>query len=158
MEVLRDVVARHQGGAEVAEAAAAVVSRWRDRGDRVPGFGHRVHSADPRTARLLGIADSLGFRTVYDDAAREVEAALTRTCGKSIPMNLDGAIAAVLCGLDFPAELANPLFMASRFVGISMQAYEERTRHRPMRRIHADRFQYDGVPLREIEKIDGVTR
>ena len=150
MEVLQDVVARHASGSDMSEAARDVAKEWRQRGDRIPGFGHRVHSKDPRTSRLFQIAESLGFHTVYDDAAIAVEAALTELSDKGIPMNLDGAIAAVLCGLEFPVDLANPLFMISRFVGITMQAHEEHSRYRPMRKIYADRFEYDGEPLREV--------
>lgn len=150
MEVLEDVVRRHANGTELAEAAREVSREWRQRGERVPGFGHRVHGTDPRTARLFDIAESLGGHTVYDDAARALETALSELGEKRIPMNLDGAIAAILCGLEFPADLANTLFMTSRFVGITMQAYEEHSRYRPMRKIHPDRFEYDGEPLREV--------
>ena len=150
MEVLEDVVARHASGLSVADAAHEMATEWRARGERVPGFGHRVHLVDPRTARLFAIAEELGFHTVYDDAAIAVEHALGELAGKPIPMNLDGAIAAVLCGLEFPVDLANPFFMISRFVGITMQAYEEHMRYRPMRKIYADRWEYDGVPLRTV--------
>jgi citrate synthase len=150
MEILEDVVARHRKGKDLEKSAAEVVGEWREHGMRLPGFGHRVHSVDPRTDRLFTIAHDLQFLTVYEDAARAVEAALNTDPAKAIPMNLDGAIAAILCGLGFPATLANPLFMISRFVGITMQAYEERTRQRPMRRIRIDRYVYDGPPLRDL--------
>jgi citrate synthase len=158
MTVLEDVMARAQQGGSVDLAAEEVVREWRARGDRIPGFGHRVHATDPRTQRLFALAEALGFHTPYDDAARAIEAALTAQSHKPIPMNLDGAIAAVLCGLGFPSELANPLFMISRFVGITMQAYEETTRHRPMRKIYPDRFHYDGVELREVPVSSGEQR
>jgi citrate synthase len=148
MLVLQDVVRRADGG-DLAAAAAEVVGEWRARHERIPGFGHRVHAVDPRTARLFAVAERLGFHTVYDDAARAVEDQLS-TPAKPIPMNLDGVIAAVLCGLEFPAELANPLFMTARFVGITMQAYEERTRYRPMRKINVEAWAYDGEPLRDL--------
>jgi citrate synthase len=147
MLVLQDVVSR---GGDLQTAANTVVAEWKARGVRIPGFGHRVHAEDPRTSRLFAIAEELGFHTVYDDAARAVEAALNTNPAKAIPMNLDGAIAAILCGLDLPAELANPLFMSARFVGITMQAYEEHSRYRPMRKIYLDKWQYDGPELRTV--------
>jgi citryl-CoA lyase len=149
MLVLEEVVER-SAGSDLVTAARDLVAEWRARHQRVPGFGHRVHQEDPRTGRLFAIAESLGFHTVYDDAARAVEQALNDDPAKPIPMNLDGAIAAILCGLSLPPELANPLFMTSRFVGITMQAFEERTRYRPMRKIYLDRWEYDGHPLREV--------
>lgn len=147
MLVLQEVVARSKAS-DIATAANALVAEWRARHERLPGFGHRVHATDPRTARLFAIAAELGFHTVYDDAARAVEAALNDDPAKAIPMNLDGVIAAILCGLGLPPELANPLFMTSRFVGITMQAYEEHSRYRPMRKIYLDRWEYDGPALR----------
>jgi citrate synthase len=149
MLVLEEVVA-NSAESDLATAATALVAEWRSRRERLPGFGHRVHDKDPRTSRLFSIAADLGFHTVYDDAARAVEAALNDDPAKPIPMNLDGAIAAIFCGLGLPSELANPLFMTARFVGITMQAYEEHSRHRPMRKIYLDRWQYDGPALRTV--------
>lgn len=149
MLILQDVVARAEG-LGLDEAAQQVVAEWRGRRERLPGFGHRVHAKDPRSDRLFGIAAELGFHTVYDDAARAVEAALNDSPDKRIPINLDGVIAAILCGLGLPPELANPLFMTARFVGLTMQAYEECTRYRPMRKIYIDRWVYDGVDVREV--------
>jgi citrate synthase len=151
MLVLQEVIKRSLDS-DIQSAANALVAEFRARRERLPGFGHRVHAEDPRTSRLFTIAESLGFHTDYDDAARAVETALNTNPAKRIPMNLDGAIAAVLCGIGFPAELANPLFMTARFVGITMQAYEEHTRYRPMRKIFLDRWEYDGQPLREVPK------
>jgi citrate synthase len=153
MTVLRQVIAAADESADsddLTAAAARVAAEWRRQGLRIPGFGHRVHAKDPRTDRLFAIADELGFSTRYDDAARAMATVLTEHSGKPIPMNLDGAIAAILCGLGYPQELANPLFMISRFVGITMQAYEEHTRQRPMRKIYLDRFAYDGVDVRQV--------
>ncbi len=149
MLVLEEVVER-SNGSDLQRAANVLVAEWRARGERLPGFGHRVHDKDPRTARLFSIAADLGFHTIYDDAARAVETELNTDPGKPVPMNLDGAIAAILCGLGLPVELANPLFMTARFVGITMQAYEEHSRYRPMRKIYLDRWMYDGEPLRDV--------
>ncbi len=154
MIILQEVVERAESS-DVETAAKEVVAERRARRERIPGFGHRVHSTDPRTARLFGIAEDLGFHTVYDDAAKAVEAALNDNPDKAIPMNLDGVIAAIFCGLGLPPELANPLFMTSRFVGITMQAFEEHDRYRPMRKIYLDRWEYDGPELRPVPEVAG---
>jgi citrate synthase len=160
MVILREVVQRARIEADPAEnelpakhlaaAAVAVVAEWRARGERLPGFGHRVHATDPRTDRLFEITDELGFHSVYQEAARAVERALNDRPDKRIPMNLDGAIAALFCALELPAELANPLFMTARFVGITQQAFEEHTRFRPMRKIDLSAWVYDGPALRTV--------
>ena len=45
--------------------------------------------------------------------------------GKRIPMNIDGAAAAIYAELGFPAPLARGLFCLSRSVGILAHAREE---------------------------------
>lgn len=150
MAVLQDVVDRHEAGDTLQEAARKLVADWRARGERIPGFGHRVHGVDPRVARLFDIADELGFRTIYQDAARAIEQALNDS-NKRIPMNLDGAIAAIFCGTAIPVGLANSIFMVARYVGLNAQAYEEKTRMRPMRKIRPDLYRYDGPSLRRLD-------
>ena len=55
--------------------------------------------------------------------------------GKPLPINVDGAMAAVLCELDFDPQLANAFFIMARVPGIVAHVYEERSRQKPMRRI-----------------------
>jgi citrate synthase len=41
----------------IQEIAAEIVHAWKDSGKRIPGYGHPTHTSDPRTKRLLEIAD-----------------------------------------------------------------------------------------------------
>lgn len=95
----------------------------------IPGFGHRFHHHDPRSARLLALLDAARARGEIDgrylDAARAVESALSRRKGKVLPMNIDGATAAVYCELGFPSILGRGLFILSRSVGILAHAHEQ---------------------------------
>ena len=61
-----------------------------------------------------------------------------------LPVNVDGAMAAVLLDLHIPVELGNTFFMMARVPGFVAHAYEEMTRERPMRRIHPTDHNYDG--------------
>ena len=61
-------------------------------------------------------------------AARAVETALERRKGKRVPMNIDGATAAIYGELGFPAPLARGLFCLSRSVGILAHAFEQSQR------------------------------
>ena len=56
--------------------------------------------------------------------------------GKHLPINVDGAIAALLVDLDMPRELANAFFIIARVPGLVAHIHEERMQQRPMRRIH----------------------
>ena len=65
-----------------------------------PGFGHRFHTRDPRAARLLQLAHELEVDHDYSQLIRALEHALGRhpeLAGRSLPVNIDGAIAAT-CG------------------------------------------------------------
>ncbi|MEO1688826.1 MAG: citryl-CoA lyase, partial [Pseudomonadota bacterium] len=86
-----------EGGASAAEA----VDRWQaERGRYLPGFGHRFHTPqDPRAPRLMAlIAEAAEAGLVegrHGAAAQAVEAELAARRGKPVPMNIDGATAAV---------------------------------------------------------------
>jgi citrate synthase len=101
-------------------------------GKIIPGFGHRFHPVDPRVAPLLAIVErTVGSGAIaggYARIGREVEAALRRRTGRSIPMNIDGVTAVVFCELGFAAALGRGLFILSRSVGILAHAWEQMQR------------------------------
>ena len=82
--------------------------------------------------------------------ARAFETALEASLGRRLPLNVDGALAALLVDLDFPPELGNAFFIVARVTGLAAHAHEEMTRQRPMRRIHPTDHEYDGPPPREM--------
>ncbi len=119
------------------------------RGKRASGFGHRVHTKDPRTGRLFGLAEELELAGPHcpdrpDDRER------LRQSGKPLPINVDGAIAAVLCDLGIPAEIGNAFFIIARVPGLVAHIHEEKTRMKPMRKIDPADFEYDGPGERKI--------
>ncbi len=132
------------------ETAAAVLKEMKARGKRASGFGHRIHTQDPRAGRLFALAGELGLAGRCIEIARAVEHALEDMLGKTLPINVDGAIAAVLCDLGFPPEIGNAFFILPRVAGIVAHVQEEKTRMRPMRKIHPTDFEYDGPAEREL--------
>src|SRR5439155_491843 len=94
------------------EAATSTLAAMKEAGERMPGFGHRYHTKDPRTARLFELAHEAGVDGVYMKAARVVEKSFA-DAKKSLPINVDGAIGAIL------AELFNQLnkSLKSKFSG-----------------------------------------
>jgi citrate synthase len=68
----------------------------------------------------------------------------------SLPINIDGAIAAVCSDLGMPPTVANALFIISRVPGIVAQAQEERDRQQPMRQIDPKEYVYDGPSQRRL--------
>ena len=127
--------------------AEAVLDELKKAGRRMPGFGHRVHTNDPRTQRLFELATEAGVDGPHMDAARAVERHFASS-GKTLPMNVDGAIAAVLADLGFEPASMNGLFMIARVPGLIAHALEEQLRQRPMRLIDPAHHEYDGPPPR----------
>ena len=70
--------------------------------------------------------------------------------GKGMPMNVDGAIAAVCGDLGLDYEFGNALFIISRVPGLIAHAHEERLRQSPMRQIDPKAHVYDGPSERRL--------
>jgi citrate synthase len=117
---------------------------------RLPGFGHRIHTRDPRTIKLFQIASDLGIAGEHVGMAKAIEDAMEQESGKKLPINVDGAIAALLCEMNFPPDLANAFFMLARLPGLIAHVYEEQTRMKPMRYINPKDHEYDGFSERKL--------
>lgn len=133
-----------------AELAAALVADLKITKKRLPGFGHRLHTTDPRTVKLFEIAASLQFSGRHTELAQAIEAELERTGGKKLPINVDGAIAAVISDMGFDWRLGKGFFIISRVPGLIAHAYEEMTTQKPMRKLGDTNFVYSGPPSRRI--------
>ncbi len=133
----------------IDEAAARTLAAMREAGERMPGFGHRLHTKDPRTARLFELAREAGVNGVHMQAARVVEKAFAEA-KKSLPINVDGAIGAILADLRINPAAFNGIFMIARTPGLVAHVIEEQTREKPMRRIDPVNHGYDGPPPRKL--------
>ena len=137
-----------RGGSTYREAAEADRrSAAQATARRLPGFGHRFHTRDPRAARLFQMALELEVEGEHIQMIRAVEMVLPST------RTPDGRAAAGehrrrdrrrLRRPRHPAGLANALFIISRVPGIAAHAQEERTRQQPMRQIDPKDHVYDG--------------
>jgi len=138
-------------GATYRDAAAAIVRSCESEHEPIPGFGHRFHTRDPRAARLFQMALELEVDGHHIQMIRAVEMVMAeRPDGHAVPVNIDGAIAAVCGDIGIPPEIANALFIISRVPGIAAQAQEERAREHPMREIDPKNSIYDGAAERRL--------
>ena len=133
-----------------AEMATILLKEFKEKNKRLPGFGHRIHTKDPRTPKLFQIAADLGIAGEFVKMATAIEDAIEQSSGKRLPINVDGAIAALLCEMNFPPPLANAFFILARVPGLVAHIYEEQTRMKPMRHINSKNHEYDGVPERKV--------
>jgi citrate synthase len=151
MGILHSVIRRSVDDGQTLETAAeALVAEYKTARKKLAGFGHRVHTKDPRTVRLLALAAELGLAGKGVAAVRAVEGVLA-AAGKPLPVNVDGAIAALLVDLNIPTELANAFFIMARVPGLVAHAYEEQQRQPPMRQVNPLEHEYDGPGERQLE-------
>jgi citrate synthase len=140
-------------GSSYRAAAERVVQPTLDAGEIPPGFGHRFHTRDPRAARLFQMALELEVEAEHIQMIRAVELYLQGRPdeeGRTLPVNIDGAIAAVCGDLGIPPTIADALFIISRVPGIAAHADEERQRQQPMRQIDPKDHRYDGPSERRL--------
>jgi len=133
----------------IEESATRTLATMRESGERMSGFGHRVHTKDPRTARLFELAREAGVDGAHIKAARAVEKAFA-DAKKMLPINVDGAIGAILADLGMNPAAFNGIFMIARTPGLIAHVIEEQTREKPMRRIDPVKHGYDGPAPRSL--------
>lgn len=140
-----------RGGASYREAAKRLLDGRQLLREPPPGFGHRFHTRDPRAARLFQMALELEVEAEHIQMIRAVEIVLHEADGeRPVPVNIDGAIAAVCGDLGIPPSVANALFLISRVPGLAAHAEEERVRQAPMRQIDPRDHFYDGPSTRRL--------
>jgi citrate synthase len=142
-----------RGGSTYRDAAEQLVQRSIAAHEVPPGFGHRYHTRDPRAARLFQMALELEVEGHHIQMIRAVEMVMTEhpdAHGRTVPVNIDGAIAAVCGDLGIPPAIADALFVISRVPGIAAHAEEERMRQQPMRQIDPKDHRYDGPSERRL--------
>ena len=130
-----------------ADTAGRIVDEAKSAGKRLPGFGHRLHvTIDPRVNVLFTLAEESGLAGDGSRFSRALEAAIAERI-KPIPLNIDGALAAVLFDLGLPSMVGRLMFIVGRVAGLSAEVLEEHMREKPMRiKIPVA---YDGVPPRK---------
>src|SRR5215472_16403133 len=133
----------------IEEAATRTLAAMRENGERMSGFGHRVHTKDPRTGRLFELAREADVDGAHMKTARAIEKAFAAQ-KKSLPINVDGAIGAILADLGMNLAAFNGIFMIARTPGLIAHVIEEQTREKPMRRIDPVNHGYDGPPVRNL--------
>ncbi len=151
-KIMQEFAARLNENNDNVEQVCGEIADWlKEQGKRMPGFGHRLHTADPRTAKLFEIAERYGYRGKHIGLCQALQKVLSERLGRALPINVDGAIAAVISDMGFDWRLGKGFFIISRVPGLIAHAYEERTREKPMRKLGPMPFEYDGPAERKIK-------
>lgn len=131
---LADALAAHDGPPPRSDAdwdaiALAAVEEARRQGRFVPGLGHPVHkTVDPRTPKLLEIAEAEGLRGPHLRLFEAVGRTHPRVLGRTLPLNGAGVCGAALADLGVPVELVRGVALLARTAGLLGHIAEERRR------------------------------
>jgi citrate synthase len=110
----------------LAEVVEREISALRARRAPLPGFGHPLHQQeDPRATRLLALADELGTTGENVRVLRAIAAAVPQIYGRALPINVSGAIPAVLLDVGFPLKALKGVPLVARSVSLVAHLLEE---------------------------------
>ena len=130
------------------KTAQEIVTEITSKGGRMPGYGHKIYKdSDPRTAVIFKKAAQLGFKNTFIALAEAIQKELKKQTGKKLPINIDGAVAALMSELGLDWQLGKALFILGRLPGLIAHVHEEMVREKPYRRLEEADVEYDGVNL-----------
>jgi len=111
------------------EAAIIGIANLRTEKKAIPGFGHPQHSGgDPRAHKLLAIGGEQGILGKHEKMLRAIEAVLPETLGRSLPINVNGAIPAVMLDAGFPLAALKGISLLARTASLIAHLQEESER------------------------------
>lgn len=123
---------------------AGLLKQMKEQKKYAPGFGHRVLTVDTRAQTLLSVARENGFHGQYCEFALRVHEELNKISSKPLPLNIDGAMAAILSDMGIDARLSKGIFMIARVPGLIAQIYEETVQDEGIRRLEQDEIEFIG--------------
>ncbi|MGZ7208836.1 MAG: citryl-CoA lyase [Methanobacterium sp.] len=151
MKLLQGRIKRTYDINKINEIACEIVDEYLKKGEKIPGFGHRYHTEDPRAPRLIQKAKDYGCLGIHTELALMIQSILLEE--KDIRMNIDGANGAILSDLGFDWNIGTGIFMIGRLPAIITHVHEEKNREVPFRKLlDIEEIYYDGIEEQEIIK------
>ena len=135
-----------QDSVKSGTSASEIVTAYRSRRQRVPGFGHPWHDRDPRTLTLIAKSKEWKLAGPHLALAEAIASEL------KLPANIDGTISGIISDIGISWQYGRAFFIIPRVVGLAAHAVEETTRERPFRVIDMKDVAYDGPPERDLPK------
>lgn len=123
------VADQRASGDDLHTVAVRQITELRQTTKAVPGFGHPQHSeGDPRANLLLKLADERGVSGEHVAMMRALQAALPETVGRSLPVNVNGPIPAIMLDLGWPVAALKGIGLLCRTAGLIGHLTEEAER------------------------------
>lgn len=141
----------NESGEDLVDVARKIVRDHLIAGKRVPGYGHPINKErDPRTDRLIEIAESNGFSGPHLKLCRLIKQAILEETGKNLVVNPTATVAAILLDMGYDRRLIPAFNAISRVVGLLAHAFEERVREPVFRSQPIDEIEYDGPEVKRL--------
>lgn len=113
---MENLYALHSG----EKTAKQLVAEYNEQNKRLPGLGHRLYkTGDPRTAVLFEKLKQQNNKFI--DLEESLRQEVLKQNGKDLSINIDGAIAVLLCSFDWEPRLGNAVFLIARVPGLCGQ-------------------------------------
>lgn len=117
---------------QVLEAARALVRRYKERRQQVFGVGHPIHvDGDPRVPALRDLSREHGYYGLHWRLMEAIVVVLKEQ-NRKLPMNVVGAIGAIVAAMGLDPLIARGLALVGRSAGLLAHVLEEKTQ--PMAR------------------------
>jgi citrate synthase len=130
---IRHMKKQKESGMDSSDVLEGLMVETLSQGKRIPGLGHRVHTADPRCEVLLSVAEEMGIAAQCVQALKSAPTIFSRVRGASLPINVDGVIGAIVADMGLSAIVATLVFVLGRITGLSAHYFEEVRTFPPMR-------------------------
>ncbi len=117
---------------------------------RVPGYGHSVLKVDERSEILFEIARENDLFGKHCEFALKTYEVLNKISSKQLPINIDGAMAAILSDMGFDYRMMKGFFIIARVPGLMAHIFEESTSGPGLRRMPQEEIEYTGAEERKI--------
>ncbi|MEO6848415.1 MAG: citryl-CoA lyase [Chthoniobacterales bacterium] len=142
-EILRDAVATEK-------TPESVFAKLKEQKRRLPGYGHPVHTADPRAKVLFELAKEYKISGPHTAFAQLLEEKSEDCVGRKLGINVDGAIAGLLCDMGIDPRLGKAFFIIARAPGFAAHAHEQVTKERPFKAAPHEEITYTGPSRRDV--------
>jgi citrate synthase len=131
-------------GVSLSRAAQDILQQYLDNRKRLQGMGHRVHTQDPRRDVLWQLAKSNNLAGPCVEVSELITDVFAAAKGKTLPINVDGVIGAIIADMGLAIDMAKALFIYGRVAGLSAHYFEEVSTQKPMRRVNFSDARYQG--------------
>ena len=127
------------------KSAEEIVADAIKKKEKLAGYGHKVYKdEDPRTAAIFAKAKELGLSQTNIQKAIAIGQEFEKQSSKKLPINIDGAIAAIISELGLDWRLGKAIFVLGRLPGMIAHTHEEIVNEKPYRRLEEEDVEYTG--------------